>query len=732
MSILLENLNEKQREAVLMTEGPVMAIAGAGSGKTSVLTTRIAYLIENKNIDISNILAITFTNKAAREMKERVIKLSNKKNNEMWISTFHSFCAKILRFHIELLGYKRGFQIIDDDDAKKIIKELLKEEKPDADQKELKQIRSRISKIKNKSDKGSQGYSDNSDLARQIYEGYQKYLFDNNLVDFDDLLLLTIELFKQFPEVQEIYNKKFTYVMVDEFQDTNNVQYELVSLILGKNKNVFIVGDEDQSIYAFRGANIKNIGKFKEDYPDYHIVLLEENYRSTNNILRAANQIIENNKGRIEKKLFSSKGDGESIVKYKGATERDEVEYISKTILKLNRQGYKFSDFAVLYRMNNLSRMYEDNFLSKHIPYGIVGNTSFYKRREIKDFIAYLRMILSSTDFFSFERAISNPRRGIGKKTLGKIKDYMYLYDLDIFTSIEKSGEYLGKSASNKLIAFKESIEDYRTQFEILPLNDFVDHILSDSGYLNVLKKDEKFEDRYGNLMEFKSILHENQSIYTQSSKKDMLLYLLEDISLKSDENSDDFDDRVTLMTVHSAKGLEFRVVFVVGLENGIFPMIRANEEDQLQEERRLMYVAVTRAKERLFLTNANVRNLYGESRHSVESLFVKEIDDDLLRVEGYDSYTGRNNSFRSSGALRKTGGMKSSVLPSRAASISQRKSNLDKYQKNDLNKGDKVVHSKFGEGMVISIAGDNCIIAFEHPYGIKKLLKDHAAITKK
>ncbi|KFZ27689.1 MAG: ATP-dependent DNA helicase PcrA [Candidatus Izimaplasma bacterium HR2] len=731
MSNLLENLNEKQREAVLMTEGPVMAIAGAGSGKTSVLTTRIAYLIEKKDIDISNILAITFTNKAAREMKERVVNLTDNKLSEMWISTFHAFCAKILRFHIELLGYKRGFQIIDDDDAKKIIKEILKEEKPDADQKELKQIRTKISKMKNRSDNEGYSFNNNNDLASQIYDEYQKYLFTNNLVDFDDLLLLTIDLFKQFPDIQKIYNDKFKYVLVDEFQDTNNVQYELVSLILGDNRNIFIVGDEDQSIYAFRGANIKNISKFREDYPDYHIVLLEENYRSTNNILNAANQIIKNNKSRIEKKLFSSKGDGESIVKYKGATERDEVEYISKQILKLTRKGYKFSDFAVLYRMNNLSRMFEDNFLSKHIPYGIVGNTSFYKRREIKDFIAYLRMILSSSDFFSFERAISNPRRGIGKKTLDKLKNYMYLYDLDIFEAIAKSSEFLGKSVSNKLIVFKESIEDYRKQFDILPLNDFVDHILSDSGYLKALKKDEKFEDRYGNLLEFKSILHENQSIYTQSSKQDMLLYLLEDISLKSDENSDDYDNRVTLMTVHSAKGLEFRVVFVIGLENGIFPMIRASEADQLEEERRLMYVAVTRAKELLFLTNANVRNLYGESRHTVESLFVKEIDEDLLSIEGYDSYTSRPSSFRTNGQVRKSERMVTS-LPKKAASIKQRKSNLDKYQKNDLNKGDRVNHTKFGEGMVISVAGDNCIIAFAQPYGIKKLLKDHAAITKK
>ena len=566
MSNLLENLNEKQREAVLYTEGPVMAIAGAGSGKTSVLTTRIAYLIKKKNVEISNILAITFTNKAAREMKDRVLNLTDHLPSEMWISTFHSFCAKILRFHIESLGYKRGFQIIDDDDAKKIIKDILKEEKPDADVKELKQIRSKISKIKNKSNNNNNDFDRGNDLASEIYDEYQKYLFTNNLVDFDDLLLLTIELFKRFPEIKKIYNNKFQYVLVDEFQDTNNVQYELVSLILGDNKNIFIVGDEDQSIYAFRGANIKNISKFKEDYPDYHIVLLEENYRSTNNILKAANQIIEHNNNRIEKKLFSSKGDGEAIIKYKGATERDEVEYISKQILKLTRKGFKYSDFAVLYRMNNLSRMFEDNFISKHIPYGIVGNTSFYKRREIKDFISYLRMILSSSDFFSFERAISNPKRGIGKKTLLKIKDYMYLYNLDIFEAIDKSREFLGKSASDKLIVFKESIEDYRHKFEVLALNDFVDYILSDSGYLKALKKDEKFDDRYSNLLEFKSILHENQSIYTESSKQDMLLYLLEDISLKSDENNEDLDNRVTLMTVHSAKGLEFRVVFVIGL----------------------------------------------------------------------------------------------------------------------------------------------------------------------
>ena len=616
-------------------------------------------------------------------------------------------------------------------DAKKIIKDILKEEKPEADVKELKQIRTKISRMKNKSNNKNNDFDKGNDLASEIYDEYQKYLFTNNLVDFDDLLLLTIELFKQFPEIKKIYNNKFQYVLVDEFQDTNNVQYELVSLILGDNKNIFIVGDEDQSIYAFRGANIKNIRKFKEDYPDYHIVLLEENYRSTNNILRAANQIIENNDNRIVKKLFSSKGNGELIVKYKGATERDEVEYISKQILKLVRKGFEYRDFAVLYRMNNLSRMFEDNFISKHIPYGIVGNTSFYKRREIKDFIAYLRMILSSSDFFSFERAISNPRRGIGKKTLLKIKDYMYLYDLDIFEAIDKSSEYLGKSVSNKLIIFKESIEDYRNKFEVLALNDFVDYILSDSGYLKALEKDEKFDDRYSNLLEFKSILNENQNIYTESTKQDMLLYLLEDISLKNDENNEDIDNRVTLMTVHSAKGLEFRVVFVIGLENGIFPMIRASEADQLEEERRLMYVAVTRAKELLFLTNANVRNLYGESKHTVESLFVKEIDDELLSVEGYDSYTRGTGSFRTSGQVR-TSKMLSSILPKKAASIIKRKSNLDNYKENDLNKGDKVEHTKFGEGMVISIAGDNCVIAFEHPHGIKKLLKDHAAITKK
>ncbi len=729
MSNLLENLNEKQREAVLMTEGPVMAIAGAGSGKTSVLTTRIAYLIKKKNVDISNILAITFTNKAAREMKERVVNLTDHKLSEMWISTFHAFCAKILRFHIELLGYKRGFQIIDDDDVKKIIKDILKEEKPEADQKELKKIRTSISKMKNKSDI----YSD--DLVSNIFDEYQKYLFNNNLVDFDDLLLLTIDLFKQFPDIQKIYNDKFQYVLVDEFQDTNNVQYELVSLILGKNRNIFIVGDEDQSIYAFRGANIKNITKFREDYPDYHIVLLEENYRSTNNILKAANQIIQNNNNRIEKKLFSSKGSGESIVKYKGATERDEVEYISKKILKLTRQGYKFSDFAILYRMNNLSRMFEDNFLSKHIPYGIVGNTSFYKRREIKDFIAYLRMILSSSDFFSFERAISNPRRGIGKKTLNKIKDYMYLYDLNIFEAIDKSSEFLGKSVSNKLMLFKESIIDYRKQFDILPLNDFVDYILSDSGYLKALKKDEKFEDRYSNLLEFKSILHENQSIYTQSSKQDMLLYLLEDISLKSDENNEDYDNRVTLMTVHSAKGLEFRVVFVIGLENGIFPMIRANEANMLEEERRLMYVAVTRAKELLFLTNANVRNLYGENKHTVESLFVKEIDDELLSIEGYEAYTSRPSGFRTNGkkasSTFKVSQRTNRVLPKNVASIRQRKANLDNYQENDLNKADKIFHNKYGEGTIISLVGENCKIAFSHPHGVKIFKKDHNAIKK-
>ena len=715
---LLHKLNKKQREAVLRTEGPVMAIAGAGSGKTSVLTTRIAYLIFEKNINFANILAITFTNKAANEMKQRVHHTTGINTSQMWISTFHSMCAKILREHIEFLGYKKNFQIIDDDDAKQLIKSILKKSNYDIKMYVPKIVKSIVQKLKFDYDLLEDIEEPYKGVVKIVFKKYQESLFNNNLLDFEDLLTLTIKLLESNKELKKFYNEKFQYVLVDEFQDTNNVQYKLVSLLVNKNRNIFIVGDEDQSIYAFRGANIENINKFKKDYPDFHLVLLEENYRSTNTILEAANQIIKNNSKRVPKTLFSNLGKGEKIIHFKGVTARDEVEFVALKILELVRKGYVYNDFAILYRANNTSRMFEEVLMQKQIPYRIYGNTSFFKRKEIKDFTAYLRLIINLDDAYSFMRVITSPKRGIGGVTLDKLINFAADNNLDLMGAIDRADEILGKSICAKLRDFKSMIIDFSVQLDILSFNDFVDYILDKSGYVKALENDEKGDVRYENILEFKTILSENEQIYQDLTKKEMLVYLLEDISLKSEESKKDIIDGVTLMTLHSAKGLEFRVVFMVTMEMGMFPLGRSmNSHKDFEEERRLMYVGVTRAKELLFLTNANVRQTFGETNQNKNSCFIDEIKDNLIDIKGYSEYVSKP--YRESNFLSKS-------------SLNTAKlDNLNKYNKNNLNKGDKVTHTKFGKGLVISVTGDNCIIAFPHPYGIKKLLKDHPAISK-
>ena len=715
---LLDNLNEKQREAVIKTEGPVMAIAGAGSGKTSVLTTRIAYLIFEKNVHYENILAITFTNKAANEMKYRVHHTTGINTSQMWISTFHSMCAKILREHIEFLGYKRSFQIIDDDDVTQLIKGILKKSGYDVKIYNPKVVKSYVLKLKFNYDLLEDIEEPFKSVVKSTFKKYQDSLFDNNLLDFEDLLVLTIKLLETNHELRKFYSKKFQYILVDEFQDTNNVQYKLISLLVGEKNNLFIVGDEDQSIYAFRGANIENINKFKRDYPDFHLVLLEENYRSTNTILDAANQIIKNNSKRVPKTLFSNLGKGSKITHFKGVTARDEVEFVALKILELIRKGYKYNDFAILYRANSTSRMFEEVFMQKQIPYRIYGNTSFFKRREIKDFTAYLRLIVNMDDAYSFMRVITTPKRGIGAVTLDKLINFAAEEGLDLMDAIDRASEILGKSVCTKLADFKNLIIDFRIKLDELSFNDFVDYILNESGYAKSLENDDKGMVRYENLLEFKTILSENEQIYSDLTKEDILVYLLEDISLKSEESQKEIKDGVTLMTLHSAKGLEFRVVFLVTMEMGMFPLNRSMQSKKdFEEERRLMYVGVTRAKELLFLTNANVRQTYGETSQNQDSCFIKEISNNLLNVKGYYEYIDKpykEVNFFSNKTLNKA-----------------KKDNLRNYKKNNLNKGDKVTHTKFGTGLVISVTGDNCIIAFSHPYGIKKLLKDHPAITK-
>ncbi|MCF7926214.1 MAG: UvrD-helicase domain-containing protein [Candidatus Izimaplasma sp.] len=718
---ILENLNEKQREAVLKTEGPVMAIAGAGSGKTSVLTRRIAHLIFDKSIPYQNILAITFTNKAANEMKERVETLTGIYAKDMWISTFHSMCSRILRKHIEQLGYKKTFQIIDDQDTEQLIKSLLKKNNYDIKMFNPRQLKSLILKTKANPDYLEGIEEPVKSVVKEITSKYTNYLFESNLVDFDDLLLLTIRLFKENTQLKKYYNDLFKYVLVDEFQDTNNVQYTLVKELVGAHNNLFIVGDEDQSIYAFRGANIENINKFKKDFPDYHIILLEQNYRSTNVILQAANSVIKNNRSRIEKSLYSTKKDGEKITYYKGVTARDEVEYIATTIRKKVRKGYDYNDFAILYRSNATSRQFEEVFMQKQIPYRIKGNTSFFKRKEIKDFTAYLRFIINPNDVFSFMRIVRVPRRGIGQKTIEKLIDYAAENDLLLDEAINSSENCLSTRRSNKLKDFSHLIETFKEDLSNLSFNEFVDQVLDKSGYVTMLKKDDKGDVRYENLMEFKSYLAENETLYKKLDKEEMLVYILEDVSLKSEETAEDIEDAVSLMTLHSAKGLEFKEVFLVTVEMNMFPLGRSmSDPREIEEERRLMYVGMTRAKDKLYITNANMRQTWGETRHNLDSPFFLEIPKEYIEEEGYNKLISRSTQPKvNANSKRKT-------------FLNKRKSNLDDYEENDLNKGDKVSHAKFGDGVVISIVGDQCVIAFKKPHGIKKLMKNHPSIKKK
>lgn len=721
MNDLLNNLNEKQLEAVMKTEGPVMAIAGAGSGKTSVLTSRIAYLIMELGVDPNRILALTFTNKAANEMKERIRNHPAYDVQEpSWVSTFHAMCVRILRKHHVALGYRRNFQILDDDDTTQLVKAKLKEMNVDLKMFKVKEVKGMIQKIKTDRADVTSYDAGVQVVLSAAYKRYQETLVKNHLMDFDDLLLNTIKLFKENDEIRQEYEDYFQYVLIDEFQDTNNIQYDMVKLILGKNRNIFIVGDEDQSIYKFRGANIRNITKFKNDYKGYHLVLLEENYRSTNTILDAANQVISRNKTRIPKKLFSKKEKGEKITFFKGTTSRDEVEYVALEIMKKVRKDYCYNDFAILYRANNISRQFEDVFMQKHIPYRIYGNTSFFKRKEIKDLTAYLRLIMESDDEVTFERVVTTPRRGIGKVTLDKLKNFRNDAGYTMYESVEHCEEILSKSAKAKLMAFVEQIKGFRKLLNEISFNELIDRILTDSGYLLDLEKDDKKDVRIENLMEFKTMLAENEKTYAEYTREEMLMFLLEEVTLKSEEKQSDVIDGVTMLTLHAAKGLEFRVIFIVNLESGIFPSRRVDSMADLEEERRLMYVGITRAKEKLYFTNAQVRQTFGEINQTIDSMFIHEIEDELIEVKGYSEYVKSHTTAIPSKSQEKSRQM-----------IQRKKANLDNYKENDLNKGDKVEHSKFGSGIVITIVGDNATIAFESPYGIKTLLKDHKALKK-
>lgn len=641
MQELIEGLNNKQKEAVLATEGPCLVIAGAGSGKTKVLTHKIAYLMSEMYVKPWNILAITFTNKAANEMKERVEKLVGDAAKDMWIGTFHSICVRILRKYIDRLGYDHSFLIFDTSDQKTLIKECMKSLKIDDKMFTDRSIMSEISNAKNEM-LGPKAYQTKyageyrKEIIGKVYEMYQQKLKENNAVDFDDLINHTIKILTENPDALEYYSDKFKYVLVDEYQDTNKAQFTLVTLLASKYGNITVVGDNDQGIYSFRGADITNILNFEKDFPGAKLIKLEQNYRCTGNILKAANAVIKHNENKYEKKLWTENDEGALPTIHKADDEYDEGRFIVQEINHLRREEYmKYSDFTVLYRMNSQSRAIEEILRREGIPYKIVGGLKFYERKEIKDIISYLRLIYNFSDNISLRRIINEPKRGIGKTSIDNIGEISEQTGLSMFDIIKHAEDYgLNRVKANSM-EFIQTIEYLRSKIEELSISDLIKETLDKTGYMKALELENttEAESRIENLEEFLTVAIE----FEEEEAENTLADFLEGITLSSDiDGMEDSEDSVTLMTLHSAKGLEFPVVFLVGLEEGIFPGNKSiGEPKELEEERRLFYVGITRAKQFLYLTCAKRRTIFGSTSYNAISRFVEEIPSDLL--EGYD-----------------------------------------------------------------------------------------------
>ena len=692
----LDRLNDKQRDAVEHLDGPMLILAGAGSGKTRVLTTKVAYLLQNRDISPRNILAITFTNKAAKEMKERIYGLLGREAFLIQISTFHSFGLKLLKENYEVLGYDNNFTIIDADDSLTVIKKIMKEQDIDANKFNPKAIKSSISDNKNEMVSVKEYekfvYTEYDEVVYKVYDEYEKSLRRSNAIDFDDLLLLPIELFTKHPEILEKYQDIYRYVFIDEYQDTNKPQYLLSKLISSRLKNITVVGDNDQAIFTWRGADYKNILNFEKDYPNAKVVILDENYRSTKTILKAANNVIKNNKIRKEKNLWTEKEEGSLITYFKAFDEKDESDYVVKETKKLLDQGINPDEICVLYRANAQSRNIEEAFLQNNISYRIVGSYAFYNRKEIKDLIAYLKLVHNEKDDVSLLRVINYPKRGIGNKSLENLAIISRTENKSLYESIN----------SGKELEFKKIIEDLKREQDNMPLTDFVELVLNKSGIKDSLKSEKTLEAdiRLENLEEFKSIVKNVEEADGIVSLGDFL----DELSLVSDasENQVDTESKVTLMTMHAVKGLEFDYVFVIGVEEGLFPHLNSmNSEEELEEERRLAYVAITRARKKLYIVNSRSRLLYGKVSSNVPSRFISEIGDELLDEE-----------------------KKQKLYENKK--IDKEKMLVD----NDLKPGDLIDHEKYGKGVVLNIDGSIATISFSKS-GVKKLLKNHKAIKK-
>ena len=763
MQEILKGLNDKQYEAVVNTEGPCLVIAGAGSGKTKVLTHKIAYILQEKNVKPWDIIAITFTNKAANEMKERIAGLIGDNLNDMWVGTFHSICVRILRRFIDRIGFESSFIIFDTSDQRTLIKNCLKDLGIDDKLFSDRAVQSEISNAKNEMLEPEQyTIKAQGDFRKEkiasIYSLYQKRLKENNAIDFDDIINYTIKILMENPDILEYYSNKFKYVLVDEYQDTNKAQFTLITLLASKNGNITVVGDNDQGIYSFRGADISNILNFERDFPGTKIIKLEQNYRCTGNILSAANAVIQNNEVKYKKKLWTENDTGNLPKVYSADNEYDEATYIVEQIEHLKREEYyKYSDFAILYRMNTQSRAIEDILRRENIPYKIIGGLKFYERKEIKDIIAYLRLIQNTSDNLSLKRIINEPKRGIGKTSLEAIEEISNTNGISMYQVIKDADKYGLNRVYLKSREFINVIEELRQKKADLKISELIKLTLNKTGYTKSLEDEKTIEaeNRIENLEEFLTVAIEFEEEIAENSLQEFL----EGITLSSDiDNIEEEEDSVTLMTLHSAKGLEFPVVFLVGMEEGIFPGYKSiAEQKELEEERRLCYVGITRAKENLFLTCSKKRTIFGSTSCNPVSRFLKEIPQELL--DGYDDAFGSNNTetFEDSG-YSWTYGNKGTVKTFKVnqnepivASASSNKSSynfrtaesflnsLTKSNKNDSNldlqkykEGQRIYHKKFGEGTINSIEPEGQDLKVDINFdkvGHKRLMAKYAGL---
>ncbi|HGD0742832.1 TPA: DNA helicase PcrA [Streptococcus agalactiae] len=757
MNPLIIGMNDKQAEAVQTTDGPLLIMAGAGSGKTRVLTHRIAYLIDEKYVNPWNILAITFTNKAAREMRERAIAL-NPATQDTLIATFHSMCVRILRREADYIGYNRNFTIVDPGEHRTLMKRIIKQLNLDTKKWNERSILGTISNAKNDLLDEIAYEKQAGDMYTQViakcYKAYQEELRRSEAMDFDDLIMMTLRLFDQNKDVLAYYQQRYQYIHVDEYQDTNHAQYQLVKLLASRFKNICVVGDADQSIYGWRGADMQNILDFEKDYPQAKVVLLEENYRSTKKILQAANNVINHNKNRRPKKLWTQNDEGEQIVYHRANNEQEEAVFVASTIDNIVReQGKNFKDFAVLYRTNAQSRTIEEALLKSNIPYTMVGGTKFYSRKEIRDVIAYLNILANTSDNISFERIVNEPKRGVGPGTLEKIRSFAYEQNMSLLDSSSNVmiSPLKGKAAQ-AVWDLANLILTLRSKLDSLTVTEITENLLDKTGYLEALQVQNTLESqaRIENIEEFLSVtknFDDNPEITVEGETGlDRLSRFLNDLALIADtDDSATETAEVTLMTLHAAKGLEFPVVFLIGMEEGVFPLSRAIEDaDELEEERRLAYVGITRAEQILFLTNANTRTLFGKTSYNRPTRFIREIDDELIQYQGLarpvNSSFGVKYSKEQPTQFGQGMSLQQALQARKSNSQPQVTAQLQALNTNNSHEtsweiGDVATHKKWGDGTVLEVSGSGKTQELKINFpgiGLKKLLASVAPISKK